>query len=145
MVKVNESDVQNIDFELQALEMINSCLLCFWTSKNFHISATRCLIEMGFRSKCNMLNEQVIYIEKSKFNIADMWLIPIDRVTFVLGVMKEKGTPFKREHIVQPMFIQVNFTTIFVCLFVSFSGHPDHKMVRCRGRLQRHGDGITGA
>ena len=24
----------------------------------------------------------MIYIEKSKLNIADMWLIPLDRVTF---------------------------------------------------------------
>ena len=26
------------------------------------------------------LNEQVVYVEKSKLNIADMWLIPLDRV-----------------------------------------------------------------
>ena len=31
--------------------------------------------------KCNILNGQVIYIEKSKLNIADMWLILIDPVT----------------------------------------------------------------
>ena len=48
-----------------------------------HISATRCPIEMGFGSKCSILNGQVIYIEKSKLNIADMWLIPLDRVTNV--------------------------------------------------------------
>ena len=46
-----------------------------------HISATGYLIEMGFGSKCNILNGLVIYIEKSKLNIADMWLIPLDRVT----------------------------------------------------------------
>ena len=38
---------------------------------------------MGFGSKCSILNGQVIYIEKSKLNIADMWLIPLDRVTYV--------------------------------------------------------------
>ena len=27
---------------------------------------------------------QVIYIKKSKLNIADMWVIPLDRVTFNL-------------------------------------------------------------
>ena len=37
-----------------------------------HISATRCLIEMRFGSKRSILNGQVIYIEKSILNIADM-------------------------------------------------------------------------
>ena len=37
---------------------------------------------MGFGSKCSILNGKVIYIEKSKLNIADMWLIPLDHVTF---------------------------------------------------------------
>ena len=45
--------------------------------------ATRCPIDMGFRSKCSILNGQVIYIENSKLNIADMWLIPLDHVTFL--------------------------------------------------------------
>ena len=38
---------------------------------------------MGFRSKCSILNGQVICIEKSKLKIADMWLIPLDRVTIM--------------------------------------------------------------
>ena len=38
---------------------------------------------MGFKSKCSILNGQEIYIEKSKLKIADMWLIPLDRVTFL--------------------------------------------------------------
>ena len=38
---------------------------------------------MGFGSKWSILNGQLIYIEKSKLNIADMWLIPLDRVTYV--------------------------------------------------------------
>ena len=50
--------------------------------KNVHISTTRCLIEMGFGLKCSVLNGQVIYLEKSKSNIADMWLIPFERVTY---------------------------------------------------------------
>ena len=37
-----------------------------------HISVTRCPIEMRFKSKCSILNGQVIYIEKSKLTIADM-------------------------------------------------------------------------
>ena len=47
-------------------------LLCFGTSKNcsyHHISATRCLLELRFESKCNISNGQVIYIEKSKLNV----------------------------------------------------------------------------
>ena len=37
---------------------------------------------MGFESRCSILNGQVIYIEKTKLKIADMWLIPLDRVTY---------------------------------------------------------------
>ena len=37
---------------------------------------------MGFGSKCSIFAGQVIYIEKSKLNIADMGLIPLDRVTY---------------------------------------------------------------
>ena len=36
------------------------------------ISTTRCPIEMGFGSKCSILNGQVVYLKKSKLNIADM-------------------------------------------------------------------------
>ena len=39
---------------------------------------------MGFVSKCSILNGQVIYIEKSKLDIANMWLIPLDCVTNLL-------------------------------------------------------------
>ena len=46
-----------------------------------HISATRCPIEMGFESKCSILNEQVVYVKNSKLNIGNMWLIPLDPVT----------------------------------------------------------------
>ena len=38
---------------------------------------------MGFWSKCSSLNGQKTYIEKSKLNIADMGLIPLDRITNV--------------------------------------------------------------
>ena len=36
---------------------------------------------MGFGSKCSTLNGQVINVKNSKLNIADMRLIPFDRVT----------------------------------------------------------------
>ena len=32
---------------------------------------TRCPIEMGFRSECNIFDRLVIYIEKSKLNITN--------------------------------------------------------------------------
>ena len=65
-------------------EMINSYVLhCFWIKRIVHNSATRCPIEMGFGSKCSILNGQVIYFQKSKLNVADMWLIPLDRVTYM--------------------------------------------------------------
>ena len=38
---------------------------------------------MGFGSKCSISNGQVIYVKKSKLTIADMQLIPLDRVTYV--------------------------------------------------------------
>ena len=52
-----------------------------------HISSTRCPIEMGFGSKCNILNGLMIYIEKSELNIFDMWLIPLDRVTYIENIL----------------------------------------------------------
>ena len=58
MIKGNESDVGNIDFVLQAYkEVTNSYVLhYFWTTENGHISATRYPIEIGFESKCSILN-----------------------------------------------------------------------------------------
>ena len=40
---------------------------------------------MEFGSKGSILNWQVYYIEKSKLKIADMWLIPLDRVTYCVS------------------------------------------------------------
>ena len=53
----------------------------FFIVVEVHISATGCPIEMGSRLKCSILNGQVIFVGKSKLNIADMWLIPLDHVT----------------------------------------------------------------
>ena len=65
-------------------EVTNSYVLpCFELQRIVHISATRCPTEMGFGSQCRILNGQVIYVQKSKLNIADMWLIPLDRVTYI--------------------------------------------------------------
>ena len=65
-------------------EMTNSYgLLFFSTSQNICILATVCPIEMGLWLKCSVLSRQLICFEKSKLNIADMWLIPLDRVTFM--------------------------------------------------------------
>ena len=57
-------------------------ILMFYTVFELHrigyISATRCPIEMGFG--CSIYG-QVVYNEKSKLNIANMWLTPLDHVT----------------------------------------------------------------
>ena len=49
-----------------------------------HISATKCQIQIKtrFGSKFSFVNGQVVYIEKPKVNIGDMWLIPLDRATY---------------------------------------------------------------
>ena len=63
MIKGNESDVGNVDFELKARRG-------FWIERIVHISATRCLIEMGVWLKCSILNGQVIYIKNQN------WILP---------------------------------------------------------------------
>ena len=73
MIKGNESDVKNIGFELQAKRGDKFlCFTLFLIQRIGHISAARCLIEIGFGSKCSIFIEKVIYTEKSKLNIADM-------------------------------------------------------------------------
>ena len=53
-------------------EVINSYVLHFvWIWRIIHISATRCPSEMGFESKCSILNGQVIYFEKNQ-----NWILP---------------------------------------------------------------------
>ena len=37
---------------------------------------------MGFESKWNILNRQIVDVEKSELDIADMWLISLDHVTY---------------------------------------------------------------
>ena len=59
----------------------------FLILKIVHISETTCPIEMGFGSKCSILNGQVNYIEKSKLNIADMRLIHLYNVKFLTWVV----------------------------------------------------------
>ena len=73
-------------------EVTNSYVLpCFELLRILPISATKCPIEMGFGSKCSILNRQVIYIEKSKLNIANMWLIPLDCVTIMESGLESTG------------------------------------------------------
>ena len=73
MIKRNDLDVRNIDFELQAKRGDKFlCFTLFLKLKNCSYLRNQCLIEMGFGLKCSILNGQVIYIEKSKLNIADM-------------------------------------------------------------------------
>ena len=74
MIKGNESDVTNIDFEFYSLkEVTNSYVLhCLEIQRYAHISGTRFRIVIGFGSKCRILNGQVDYNEHSRLNIVDM-------------------------------------------------------------------------
>ena len=51
-----------------------------------HISATRCLIEIWFTSKCS-LNEKVVYIRKIKIEHYQHVTHPLDRV--MIGVIRK--------------------------------------------------------
>ena len=76
MIKGNESDVGNIDFELQTKK--GDKFLCFSLFLNYkELFSYLCKPDVGLRcgleQKCSILvNGQMIYAEKSKLNIADM-------------------------------------------------------------------------
>ena len=53
-----------------------------------HILATRYPIMMEFESNWSILNVQAVYIEKSKFNIAKMWLIKSPFSCHILATAK---------------------------------------------------------
>ena len=67
---------------------------------------------MGFKSKCSIWNRQVIYIEKSKLNIADMWLIPLDHVTYIISIPSSglRGLQTLPENAVSPWKIYLQNT-----------------------------------
>ena len=73
MIKGNQSDVVNFDFELYKLkEVTNSYVLhCLKMQRIAHISGTRCRIVMAFGSKCSIWNAQVDYICQTK-----NWILP---------------------------------------------------------------------
>ena len=78
-------------------EVKNSNVLhCFELQRIVHISATRCPIQMGLRSKCIILNGRVVYIVKSKLNIANMWLIPLNPVIHESFMNKTKWSQEKQ-------------------------------------------------
>ena len=84
MIKGNESDVTNIDFDLHTKR--GDKFLYFTYFRNLKrlsvVSASRYLIVMRFKSKCGIFNGQVVYIENSELNIANMWVILLDHVTY---------------------------------------------------------------
>ena len=84
MIKGNESDVGNIDFELQAKRDDKFvCFILFLNLKNCSYLGNQMSDWDEVWIKSSILNGQVTKIEKSKLNIADMWLIPLNRVTFM--------------------------------------------------------------
>ena len=49
---------------------------------------------MGFGSKYSILNGQVLFIKKSKLNDANMWPIPLDRVTYTNAAISVSSLRF---------------------------------------------------
>ena len=43
-------------------------------------------VEMEFGLECSILNGQEVCTKKSKLKIADMWFIPLDRVTYTFTI-----------------------------------------------------------
>ena len=88
MIKGNEFHVGNIDFELRARRGLKILMfyIVFEFKELFISLQPDVRLRWGLDKKKNILDEQVIYIEKSKLNIADMWLIPLDHVTNVLSM-----------------------------------------------------------
>ena len=84
MIKGNESHVGNTDFELQAEGGDKFLFFIVWElQKNTPISATWCLSEMGFKSKCSILNGQVVYLKKKiKIEYCQHVTHSFDRVTY---------------------------------------------------------------
>ena len=86
IIKMNESDVRNVDLKLKGSKGGNYIVsLCFERSTSLCISGTRWPIGIGFGSKCSIFEWWTSSCdEKSKLTIADMWLISLDHVTFIL-------------------------------------------------------------
>ena len=79
----NESDVANTDFELQAkTDDIFLCFTLFWNSKNCSYLLNQMADCNGYGSRCRIRYVKVDYIENSKLNIANKWLISLDHVTY---------------------------------------------------------------
>ena len=86
MIKGNEPDVGNIDFELQAKTGDKFlCFTLFLNVKKLFISLQPdAWLRWGLGSMCSILNGQMIYTEKSKLIVhTNMLLILLDWVTYM--------------------------------------------------------------
>ena len=74
MIKGDESHVKNIDFELRAKRGLKILMfyIVFEFKELFISLQPDVRLRWGVWIKNNILMKQVIYIEKSKLNIADM-------------------------------------------------------------------------
>ena len=84
MIKWNELDARNVDSEFQAKQVINAYVLyCFLTSKSWSNLYNQISDWDGIWIKMWHLKWKTeVKVKNSKLNIADMWLIPLDRVTY---------------------------------------------------------------
>ena len=78
---------------------------------------------MGFGSKCSILNGQVIYIKKSKWNIADMWLIPLDRVTIMYNSFCQVS--YNRAVNSPALWGALFFFSFFIALYLGLVGEKN--------------------
>ena len=85
LIKGNEWDVRNIDFELQAKRGDKFlCFSLFWTSKNCSYLCSQISNWDGvWIQNVEFWMDSWFRLKKSKLNIADMWLIPLACVTYV--------------------------------------------------------------
>ena len=70
------------------------------------------MIAMGFGSKCSIFSEQVVYMEKENWNIADMRLVSLDHVTFDIVPMHIKNVSVEKNR--TEAFSHLRFYRVYI-------------------------------
>ena len=103
----NESDVGNIDFELQLLK--DTKFFAFIGNKMFVTLQTKSPFTMGLGPNCSIFKLHVYWLENSKLKTIDKLLIPLDRVTYFLT---KTDSEFHKEVIIYVWNIDLDIITI---------------------------------